>query len=307
MLFEGGTGTFAPLQRTVRTKLKVRSFQNENRCNGRVSRENRLEAIKQYGEMGIQGVQMYCGKEFVAFSDAQIQEIIDTAAAANVEIVSICGDLGGHDFQIEDKCMARAEFMCSVVDTAVRLKCRIITTHIGVVPSDKNDPVYPIMLKSIRYAAEYAASKGCVFAIETGPEQPETLLALIEDVASKGLGVNLDPANLRMVSQADPVHAVEVLGKYIVHTHAKDGKVLEPGSAAAFYGMVNPDGTPRVFEEPAIKCLEVPLGQGQVPWDGYLAALKKVGYDGFLTIERECGEDPAGDIMLAYNFLKARI
>lgn len=270
-------------------------------------RKDRLEAIKQYGTMGIQGVQMYCGKEFVNYSDEQIQAIIDTAKAANVEIVSICGDIGTHDFQIEDKCMDHAKFMCSVVDTAVRLKCRIITTHIGVVPADKNDPVYPIMVKSIRYAAEYAASKNCVFAIETGPEQPETLLALIEDVNSKGLGVNLDPANLRMVSQVDPVHAVEVLGKYIVHTHAKDGKVLEPGSAAAFYGMVNPDGSKRVFTEAPIKCLEVPLGQGQVPWKEYIAALKKVGFDGFLTIERECGENPAGDIKLAYDFLKELI
>ena len=267
----------------------------------------RLEAIKEYGKMGIQGVQMYCGKEFVDFSDAQIQEIIDTAKAANVEIVSICGDIGGHDFQIADKCMAHAEFMCSVVDTAVRLNCRIITTHIGVVPADKNDPVYPLMLKSIRYATEYAASHNCIVAIETGPEQPETLCAFIEDVNSKGLGVNLDPANLRMVSMADPVHAVEVLGKYIVHTHAKDGKVLEPGSAAAAYGMVNPDGTPRVFAEKPTKFLEVPLGQGQVPWSEYIAALKKAGFDGFLTIERECGDNPAGDIQLAYDFLKKLI
>ena len=267
----------------------------------------RLEAIRSYGKMGIQGVQMYCGKEFVKFSDAQINEILDTAKESGVVIVSVCGDIGGHDFQIEDRCMQHAEFMCSVVDTACRLHCRIITTHIGVVPSDKTDPVYPIMKKSIRYAAEYAASKGCIFAIETGPEQPETLRAFIEDVNSDGLGVNLDPANLRMVSQADPVHAVEVLGKYIVHTHAKDGKVLKPGSAAAFYGMVNPDGSNREFSEPAIECLEVPLGQGQVPWDEYISALKKIGYDGFLTIERECGDDPAGDIKLAYDFLKARI
>ena len=267
----------------------------------------RLEAIKEYGAMGIQGVQMYCGKEFVEFTDAQIQEIIDTAKAANVEIVSICGDIGGHDFQIAGKNMEHAKFMCSVVDTAIRLNCRIITTHIGVIPADKNDPVYPLMLEAIRYAAEYAASKNCVFAIETGPEQPETLYTFLEDVNSKGLGVNLDPANLRMVSMADPVHAVEVLGKYIVHTHAKDGKVLEPGSAAAVYGMVNPDGSRRIFAEPPTKFLEVPLGQGQVPWAEYIAALKKVGFDGFLTIERECGDDPAGDIKLAYDFLQKLI
>ena len=269
--------------------------------------KDRLEAMRIYGKMGVQGIQMYCGKEFINFSDEQIREITETAKQNGLEIVSICGDLGAHDFQIEAKCMDYAEFMCRVVDTALRLNCRIITTHIGVIPADKQDPVYPIMLKSVRYAAEYAAAKNCVFAIETGPEQPETLRSFIEDVNSKGLGVNLDPANLRMVSQADPVKAVEVLAKYIVHTHAKDGKVLKPGSAAAFYKVANPDGSMREFSEPAIDCLEVPLGEGQVPWTEYLAALKKIGYDGFLTIERECGEDPAGDIRHAVDFLKARI
>ena len=203
--------------------------------------------------------------------------------------------------------MVRAEILCRIVDIAVKLGTSVITTHIGVVPEDKKDPVYPLMLKSIRHAAEYAASKGVTLAIETGPEKAEVLRAFIEDVASKGVGVNLDPANLRMVSCVDPVHAVEVLGKYIVHTHAKDGVNLFPGSAAAMYGMCNPDGTRRVFQEEPARYKEVPLGQGQVPWDAYLAALKKAGFDGFLTIERECGDDPAGDIRLAVNFLKAKL
>ena len=31
----------------------------------------------------------------------------------------------------------------------------------------------------------------------------------------------------------------------------------------------------------------------------YIRALRKVGFDGYLTIERETGEDPAADIVLA--------
>ena len=201
----------------------------------------------------------------------------------------------------------RAEFLCRVVDLAVKLETHSITTHIGVVPEDRNDPTYPLMIESIRHAANYGAGRDVVFAIETGPEKPETLLRFIQDVDSKGLGVNLDPANLRMVSCVDPVHAVEVLGKYIVHTHAKDGINLFPGSAAAAYGMVNPDGSLRDLGVAPSKFKEVPLGQGQVPWDAYLAALKKIGYDGFLTIERECGDDPAGDIRLAQKFLLEKL
>ena len=53
--------------------------------------------------------------------------------------------------------------------------------------------------------------------------------------------------------------------------------------------------------------LETPLGQGAVDFDRYLGALKEIGYKGFLTIEREVGEDPTADIRLAVDFLKARI
>lgn len=52
---------------------------------------------------------------------------------------------------------------------------------------------------------------------------------------------------------------------------------------------------------------EVPLGEGQVNWDKYIAALKEIGFDGFLTIERECGDDPAADIVLAVDFLRSKL
>ena len=52
---------------------------------------------------------------------------------------------------------------------------------------------------------------------------------------------------------------------------------------------------------------EVPLGEGEVDWKGYLHALKDIGFDGFLTIERECGEDPAADIVSAVLFLKSQL
>lgn len=265
------------------------------------------ETLDAYAAMGLQGVQIGVNLDWLGYSEEQIAGIREQCRKNNLEISAICGDLGGDPFHIEAECMKRAEILCKFADLAVKLGTGVITTHIGVVPEDRSDPVYPLMLKSIRRAAGYSATKGVVFAIETGPEKAETLRAFIEDVDSKGVGVNLDPANLRMVSCVDPVHAVEVLGNYIVHTHAKDGINLYPGSASAMYGMCNPDGTKRVFAEPPAKYREVPLGQGQVPWDGYLDALKKAGFNGFLTIERECGDDPAGDIRLAYEFLKSKI
>ena len=48
----------------------------------------------------------------------------------------------------------------------------------------------------------------------------------------------------------------------------------------------------------------MPLGKGNVDFAAYLKALEDIGYRGFLTIEREAGEDPAKDIGEAADFLR---
>ena len=265
------------------------------------------ETVKKYADMGIQGIQLQITPEHLIFTNERLHEIRQICEDAGLVISAVCGDIACTHFGVANEWKDRVELHKRAVDIAVILGTSVITTHIGAVPSDPADPVYPIMIESIRTAAEYSASRGTVFAIETGPEKADILLRLLRDADTKGLGVNLDPANLRMVSCEDPVHAVELLGKYIVHTHAKDGINLYPGSAAAAYGMREPDGTLRKFQERASEYREVPLGQGQVPWDSYLKALKNAGFDGFLTIERECGNDPEGDIRMAVDFLKSKL
>ncbi len=265
------------------------------------------ETIIAYRQMGLEGIQLEVTPEILSAFPDRLLQLRHMCREHGLEISALCGDIGRTHFSIENQYRDRVALHCRVVDVAVHLGTKVVTTHIGVIPEDKNDPVYAMMAKSIRMAAEYSAAHGVVFAIETGPETAEILRAFIEDVDSAGLGVNLDPANLRMVSCVEPDHAVKVLGKYIVHTHAKDGINLQPGSAAANYGIFEPDGTKRKFAEQPAKFKEVPLGQGQVDWDKYLAALKSVGFDGFLTIERECGDSPAEDIQLAVDFLRNKL
>ena len=151
--------------------------------------------------------------------------------------------------------------------------------------------------------AEYADSVGARFAVETGPETSADLKAFLDSLGgTKGVGVNLDPANLVMVTGDDPVVAVHNLKDYIVHTHAKDGVMLHRGNPEYIYGVVHP--VPEEFQ--GIQYFaEVPLGQGSVHFDTYMAALDEIGYKGFLTIERECGDSPEADIRLAAEHLRA--
>ena len=46
-------------------------------------------------------------------------------------------------------------------------------------------------------------------------------------------------------------------------------------------------------------------GFGNIDWEDFSNALREVGFDGFLTIERECGATPEADIRKAVNTLSA--
>ena len=92
--------------------------------------------------------------------------------------------------------------------------------------------------------------------------------------------------------------AQETLKDYIVHTHAKDGNRFGYTNPEQIYGIIPRDGLVKQYKE-------MPLGEGSVPYPEYLAALDDVGYKGFLTIEREVGENPAEDIKTAVTFLNS--
>ncbi|MNL88257.1 L-ribulose-5-phosphate 3-epimerase UlaE [compost metagenome] len=49
---------------------------------------------------------------------------------------------------------------------------------------------------------------------------------------------------------------------------------------------------------------EVPLGEGKVDFAAYFAALQDIGYTGYLTIEREVGDQPEVDIRRAVEFIR---
>ena len=105
-----------------------------------------------------------------------------------------------------------------------------------------------------------------------------------------------------MVTGQDPVEAVQVLGKYIVHTHAKDGVMLKQTDPEIIYDCFAKGGIEAL--NVADYFLETPLGEGDVDYAKYINALRGIGYDGYLTIERETGENPISDIQKSLNTLR---
>ena len=261
-------------------------------------------AIKRASALGFDGVQIYATTG--AFSpdalDAAARKAYKKLLSENrLEVSALCGDMGGHGFQIAADNPARIEMTNRIVDLACELETSVVTTHIGVIPSDKNDPTYGVMLDALTKCGKYAKEHGVTLAIETGPETAPVLHGFICDTDG-GVGVNLDPANFVMVTGQDPVAAVQLLGQHIVHTHVKDGVMLKKTDPKIIYEHFATGGIEALNVADFFK--EVPVGTGDVDFPAYLAALKAVGYDGYLTIERETGADPEADIILARDTVK---
>ena len=266
-------------------------------------RLDRSAAIRQAAAMGANGIQMYAtyGENSADNLNTQARKDLLREVKDNGLVFSaLCGDLG-HGFGDADLNPKLIEQSKKIIDLALDLETNVVTTHIGVVPTDPNHPRYKIMQEACSALAAYADSVNAHFAIETGPETSLVLKNFLDSLNSTGVSVNLDPANLRMVTGDDPVQAVYNLQRYIVHTHAKDGNKLKDGNPEFIYGVTHP--IPEEVKNTRY-VEEVPLGTGSVDFPAYLKALEDIGYKGFLTIEREAGENPAADIKTAYDFLK---
>ena len=259
------------------------------------------ESLDAAAKLGAKGIQMYATHGDYSpekLNAEQRREVLKKLKDRGLVFSALCGDLG-HGFGNKELNPELIEKSKRILDLAKDLETDVITTHIGVVPADPNHERYKIMSEACFELSRYADSIGSHFAVETGPETSAMLKGFLDQLGSTGVGVNLDPANLVMVTGDDPVQAVHNLKDYIVHTHAKDGVMLERGNPEWIYGVIKaPEDVAgiRFFEE-------VPLGTGSVDFPAYLKALEAIGYTGYLTIEREVGENPAADIGTAVNFL----
>lgn len=266
------------------------------------------ESLQKAKAADIHGIQLYVTSgenDFRTFDSSRVAIFNELIKKYGIEVSALCGDLGGHGIMEEEENLTKLPDLKKIITLSNTLGVNVVTTHIGTVPDDKNEKRYEVMVKAATELGDFAKENGVVLAIETGPETPETLRDFIVDTGSAGVGVNLDPANLAMVTDVKAPDAVRVLGKYIVHTHAKDGIMLKKTQPRIIYDFFAYGGIEDLRLGEYFK--EVPLGMGSVLWDEYLKALDDIGYKGFLTIERECGDDPDADIKLAVEFLKRKI
>ncbi len=187
----------------------------------------------------------------------------------------------------------RTQEMKEIADFAKMLDVEVVALHIGFVPHDKADPLFAECVAVTQEICDHCKANGQRLHLETGQETPEALLEFIAAVGRDNLFINFDPANMILYGSGEPIAALKKVGKFVRSVHCKDGKwSANPGKD---WGQ------------------EVPLGQGDVGFENFLATLKEIGYDGPLTIEREIPQEPErqkveiGQGMSLLNELKAKI
>jgi L-ribulose-5-phosphate 3-epimerase len=234
--------------------------------------------IEKAAEVGADGFQIFCTEGEMRpdnMDAAARRDFVSRVKQKGLVISALCADNGRGFFNPETN-PAQIAFCRKCVDLAVDLGTDVITTHFGHIPADVGGEKWDTGVAALTQIGKYAEKKKVRFASETGLEEPALKRRFIEAVGIPAIRANYDPANLVM-NRFDHLGGVSVLGPYIVHTHAKDAKLG--------------DG-------------EVALGEGDVDFPKYLAALDAVGFTGFLTIERECGDDPVRDIAKAVEYLR---
>ncbi|MDQ6600495.1 sugar phosphate isomerase/epimerase [Bacillus salipaludis] len=271
------------------------------------------EGLKAVKEMGADGVQIYAVNGEMApenLSGQSRKELKSYLESLGLEISALCGDLGGHGFQDQQQNKQKVEKSKRILDLAVELGTNIVTTHIGIIPEEKDSPIFEAMQSACEELGVYAKRMNAYFAIETGPEHAVRLKDFLDSLSTNGVSVNFDPANMVMVTGDDPVEGVKLLKDYIVHTHVKDGIRLKPVDPRDVYGALGYGGG--TDHEKIAQMVasgeyfrELQLGKGAVDFPKYFAALQEIQYNGYLTIEREVQTNPTQDISEAIEFIKA--
>ncbi len=247
-------------------------------------------SLRKAEEMGFAHVQMWTPRVDLFHKDNPKRAmIIDVARKTKLEITSMFAAFHGSkefwDAELPNPRLRkeRTSGMMEIADLANEMKIKTITSHIGSIPSDRDDENYKETVKAIRKIADHCAENGQQLRLETGMESAACLRQFIIDANRDNIKVNLDLANLIGGGYEGSVEALDQLGEFVAEVHLKDSKRPALG----------------------VEAVETPLGQGSVDFEALIRKLDKIGFRGILTIEREItGEDWGKDVLNGRDYIE---
>lgn len=156
----------------------------------------------------------------------------------------------------------------------------------------------PRLIEGCRAVTEYAAGRGIRTMVENHGyfcQDSERVERLINGVAHPNFGALIDVGNFACADEASDT-AVGRLARYCFHAHVKDFHIRSGDAPAPGEGWFMSRGGN--YLRGAI------VGHGDIPIVTCLRALKRVTYDGVLSVEFEGMEDPFTGIRIGHDNLR---
>ncbi len=282
---------------------------------GRASDGDVLKSIDIIAELGFKGAQLGTIAGHPSFESLPEGKrrcaVVEYARERGVEVVSASSKIS-HETTgpVEERIKPLRETVDQCADCGVP----IIIVHGGGSAGEneeENQAAWSRLVEELKCGCEYAAEKGIKVAMEpagwTGFAHGWRTLNRLHREIGDTFYVNLDPANILMVKE-DPVRAVEVLGKQIVHAHVKDAAFrFEAPAVDDYVATLNDTASnihwaewrkalytgyrPEVPKPNQMFMMQTPVGEGLVDFKGLLRALDAAGFDGWFMIERESKQE----------------
>ncbi len=197
--------------------------------------------------------------DIAEFSDDKIEATKERLATLGLEIPSLTS---GAVLAVRDK--AQVSFMeaCDYIDLASKLGVKFIRVMgTGEPHITKGD--FHLAAGLYRQLCDYAEKKGVTPLIETNGElaNSKEMLDFLNTAGGSNMGVLWDVHHTVRFGEESPIDTFAALGSYIRHVHVKDSVIR--GSKTEYRMM----------------------GYGDVPVEDAINLLKRVGYEGFVSLE----------------------
>ena len=227
------------------------------------------EALPRLAEIGYTGVELAVGERWPTAPDK-----LDAGARAGLKNQVAELGLGVPALMNILDCMTAEEAvhrsnlealraMCALAHDVTSDEAPVITSTVGG-QSAKWDEQKELLAERVGEWGSVIAEEGCQFAAEPhvggGLDRVERVLWLLDRVDVPGLGLNFDISHFAIQGH-DMEATVAALAPHAIHTHVKDGRMVD--------GKVQ-------FLLP---------GEGDFDYVAYLRAMKAAGWDGFITVE----------------------
>ena len=237
------------------------------------------------GEYGFGGLEVVAGPgskhiNTNAFAAKEAEETTSLMEKRNLQISAVAAYNNLTDADPEKR-KNNIQTVHNAIDAASLLNVDVVCILAGLPPAGKDrfKTIEEDCAAVLPPLAEYAASKNIKLAMENWTATNIQNLAhwdrIFEVVPATNLGLNFDPSHL-LWQDIDYLYAVERFAERIFHTHGKDTEINDMkrrtvgNQGSGWWRYVIP-------------------GLGRVKWGQYIAALRRHGYNGVISIEHEDG------------------